>query len=164
MHKALLDTNILLDAAMPERPAHVAALLLLDEVAYGQLDGYVSALSLKDVYYVLAKYSTEPEARAYIKAAMDAFHIVSVDEAVCRISAESDEPDFEDGLIRACAESAEVDFVISRDKAAFQASRIKRLNAQEYVDLFCDVEEVQIERPFDVVDKGIADRTACRSS
>ena len=40
MSKALLlDTNILLDAAMGERPGWAAATLLLDEIAYGAQQG-----------------------------------------------------------------------------------------------------------------------------
>ena len=48
--KLLLDTNVLLDVAMGERTGWAVATLLVDEFAYGQSIGYVSALSLKDVY------------------------------------------------------------------------------------------------------------------
>lgn len=52
----------------------------------------------------------------------------------------SDEPDFEDGIIRACAEAAGADFIISRDERAFARSPIKRMSAQEYIDLFVPTE------------------------
>ncbi|WP_165046264.1 PIN domain-containing protein [Adlercreutzia sp. ZJ138] len=140
--KLLVDTNILLDAAMGERPGWAAATMLIDEITYEDVHGYVCAGSLKDVYYVLTKYADEKAAREFIVALMDLFEVVAIDYALCHIAATSDEPDFEDGLIRACAESVPVDFIISRDEKAFKRSPIKRLSAQDYLDLFCEVDEV----------------------
>lgn len=140
----LIDTNIILDAAMCERDGWSAATLLLDEISYGKLEACVASTSLKDVYYILSKYGGEPFAREYTKAALDAFDLASVDEEICRIAVGSNEPDFEDGIIRACAEHKEVDFIISRDTEAFKASAIKRLSPQDYIDLFCEVEEISL--------------------
>lgn len=140
--KLLVDTNILLDAAMSERPGWAPAVILMDEFACEAAQGYVSALSLKDVYYVLTKYAGEQEARQFVIAVMDLLEVVAVDSALCRLASLSDEPDFEDGLVRACAESVPVDFIISRDESAFTRSPVKRLSAQQYIDLFCDVEEI----------------------
>lgn len=143
--KALIDTNIILDAAMSERPDWAYAVMLLDEIAYGKLVGYIAATSLKDVYYVLCKYFGEPAAREFVAAAIDAFTIIGVDGALCRASICSNEPDFEDGVIRACAEQEGVDFIISRDEKAFLKSSIKRLSARDYVELFCEYEEIALD-------------------
>lgn len=142
--KLLLDTNILLDMGISQRPEWAAATILLDEIVYGKAEGFIAASSLKDVYYILSKYTDEPKARKFVLALLDLFTPVAVGASICRIAALSDEPDFEDGLIRACAENVPVDFVISRDKTAFKHSSIKRLSAREYVDLFCDVEETEL--------------------
>lgn len=142
--KVLLDTNILLDAAINERPGWTAAMLLLDEIAEGSTSGYVSVLSLKDVYYVLTKYAGEPAAREYVSAALNAFDLIGIDASICHFATKSNEPDFEDALIRSCAEGACVDYIISRDESAFLKSPIKRLSAQDYVDLFCEVEEIKL--------------------
>ena len=47
--KLFVDTNILLDAAMGERPGWAAATMLMDEFAYEDVRGFVSAGSLKDI-------------------------------------------------------------------------------------------------------------------
>ena len=142
--RLLVDANVLLDAAMRERQGWLAATLLMDEFACGQATGLVSSLSLKDVYCVLTKYAGEPAAREYVLAVMDLFEIVAVDAALCRVAALSDEPDFEDGIVRACAESASADTIISRYEGAFARSTIKRLSAQEYLDAFCEIYEVKL--------------------
>ena len=141
----LIDTNILLDAAMAERPEWPYAVALLDEIAYGNLQGYIAASSLKDVYNILSRYADEHSAREFICAALDAFTVVEIDDSLCRIAAHSNEPDFEDGLIRACAERVKANFIISRDKDAFQKSSLKRLSARDYVELFCPRDETTLE-------------------
>lgn len=142
--KVLVDTNILLDACMRERPDWAFAVLLMDEFAYEDVQGYIAAGSLKDAYYVLGKYADEEAARQLVLAVMDLFEVVPLDKPLCRMAALSDEQDFEDGLIRACAESVPVDFIISRDEKAFAKSPIRRLSAQEYIGLFCDVEDINL--------------------
>ena len=142
--KLFLDTNILLDAAMGERPGWAAATLLVDEVSFAHAQGFVASTSLKDVYYVLSKYAGESAARRFVLALLDLFEIVAVDGPLCRLAAGSNEPDFEDGILRACAESVPVDFIISRGERAFRKSPIKRLSAQDYVDLFCETETIAI--------------------
>lgn len=142
--KLLVDTNILLDAAMEERAGWATTTLLIDEFVYGEAKGYVSPLSLKDVYYILCKYAGEEMSREFVRAAMDLLEVLPVDAATCREAIRSDEPDFEDGLIRACAEKAGVDFIISRNEKAFKGSSVKRLSAQDYLDLFCAAEEIRI--------------------
>ena len=44
---------------------------------------------------------------------------------------QSDEPDFEDALIRSAAESLQVDAIISYDENAFKNSFIPKLTAKE---------------------------------
>ena len=139
-----IDTNTLLDACMSERPHWAYAAMLLDEISFGKLEACISATSLKDAYYVLTKYAGEKAARDFVLAALDAFTVVGVDAAVCRLAARSNEPDFEDGIVRACAENAGVDFIISRNDKAFRASFLKRLDAREYVELFCDAEGAEL--------------------
>ena len=139
-----VDTNILVDAAVPGREFHPAALMLEEEVAYGGLQAYIAATSLKDIYYLVKRETDEAFAREYVQCLMRLYATAAVDAAICEQAAFSDEPDFEDGIIRACAESLGVDYIISRDQAAFENSSIKRLSAQEYVEAFTDFEPVEL--------------------
>lgn len=144
--KLLVDTNIFLDVAIDAREEHVPGVLLWDEFLYGEIEGYVAATSLKDVYYILGKYEGESRSRDFIEAILKIFQVVPVDALVCKTAIRSNEPDFEDGIVRECAESIPVDFIISRDKSAFGRSYIKCLTAQEYLDFFCDIEEIKLPK------------------
>lgn len=117
--KLLVDTNIFLDVAIDAREEHVPGVLLWDEFLYGEIEGYVAATSLKDVYYILSKYEGESRSRGFIEAILKIFQVVPVDALICNTAIRSNEPDFEDGIVRECAESIPVDFIISRDKNAF---------------------------------------------
>ena len=70
MSRLLLDTNILLDAVMRERPQSAEARQVLDRCnGWGDM-GLVAAVSLKDLYYVLGKCWGEPTARECVEQLM----------------------------------------------------------------------------------------------
>ena len=54
----------------------------------------------------------------------------------CELSLGCGEPDFEDGLIRACAELNDVDVILTRDTAAFKRSKVRAMTCAEYLGLF----------------------------
>ena len=99
--KVLLDTNVMLDLALARPEGFDAAATIAEAVAYEEVVAYVCATSLKDLYYILSKAMGEKDARTYIKAVMDDFIICSVDYALCRQAADSDEPDFEEITLEA---------------------------------------------------------------
>lgn len=59
--------------------------------------------------------------------------MVPVDVALCRQSLASDEPDFEDGLVRACAELVGADYIVSTDRKAFKRSSVPRIESPELI-------------------------------
>lgn len=137
MNKLLLDTNILLDFMVSERPDSDAAVELFRRCTTGRDTGYVCAGSLKDVYYVASRYLGEQAARDFTYAFLDAFEVIALDKTLCSIAVRSNEPDFEDGLVRAAAEDKRVDLIITRGTDAFGASTIKAVTAKAYIENFC---------------------------
>ncbi|WEV66576.1 PIN domain-containing protein [Bifidobacterium sp. ESL0764] len=129
----MVDTNILVDYIVPDRPEHVYDEQLLAHLVDGKDTGYVTSGSLKDCYYICRKYIGEPACRALIRAFLIIFDVPPTGMAECRESAYSTEPDFEDGLIRAVAEHNNADVIITRDSAAFQSSNVNSMSAREYL-------------------------------
>lgn len=134
--RLLLDTNILLDYIVPDRPHSSAAATLVHMAGAESLTIFVTPSSLKDMYCIARKYIDEQTARQYIELFLDLFAILSVGQETCELAAQSDEPDFEDGLIRAVAENNSIDFIITRDRAAFQRSTVRSMSSDDYVHLF----------------------------
>ncbi len=136
MHKLLLDTNVLLDFMVEERPESDCAVEVFRRCAGGAAKGIVCTGSLKDVYYLGQKYLGEQAARDFVRAFLRIFDIAPVDKALCMTAVNSDEPDFEDGLVRASAEENRADFILTRDVAAFRRSTVRAVTPSCYLELF----------------------------
>ena len=126
MYRILLDTNILLDSVIPNRPQHDEALALLKWCNGSGDYGFAAATSFNDAYYVLCRAYDEVNLLGLVAVAP-----VSAEE--CDRSLRSNEPDFEDGLVRACAELSGADFIITRDEDAFAGSKVKSVTAKEFL-------------------------------
>lgn len=134
--KLLLDTNVLIDYTVAKRPEHVYANEIMQRIANDSIHGYATAGSLKDFYYICRKPLGEHNCRLLIRQFLVLLTILPVGPEECRTSAYSDEPDFEDGLIRAVAEKHGMDFIITRDSAAFSRSTVKSMTARQYIEIF----------------------------
>ena len=141
MSKLLLDTNVLLDFADATRPEQEFAVRLLASIFRGENEAAIAASSLKDAYYILCKFQGEQAARDWVRVFVRAIPVEQLDVEICATALDSDEPDYEDGCIRAIAERAQVDFIITRDKRAFARSWVKSYSAREFLELFPPVDE-----------------------
>lgn len=132
--KLLLDTNILLDFCSVERsPFHEQSVALLMECfSRSDVTVMIAVSSLNDVYYVLRRrHGEEGVAREDIGKLMNLFDVWPLLERHAREAYASDEPDFEDGLVRAVAEDAGVDVIVTRDAAAFRRSMVPSMDAAQ---------------------------------
>lgn len=133
MYRILLDTNILLDSVIPNRPQHDEALALLKWCNGSGDYGFAAATSFNDAYYILCRAYSEPIAREALENLLGLLAVAPVSAEECDRSLRSNEPDFEDGLVRACAELSEADFIITRDEDAFAGSKVKSVTAKEFL-------------------------------
>lgn len=132
--KLLFDTNILLDLCNDKRaPFHKQCVdLLMEAVAQPNNEIMAPVSSLNDVYCVLRKhYGEERAARDDIGGLMELFDIRPLMERHACMSYRSDEPDFEDGLIRAVAEDNDADVIVTRDVEAFHHSSVRSMDAEQ---------------------------------
>ena len=136
MSRLLLDTNYLLDFIIKERPESDEAVRLFRLIVQGEHEGLVASTSLKDLYYLARKGLSDQECRDWIRVFMRAFAVCALDQDACWAALNSDEPDFEDGCIRAIAEHEGVDFIITRDADAFARSTVKTYTARRFLELF----------------------------
>lgn len=128
MGKVLLDTCSLIDLAIKGRPRHGRTV----EVVSGlQGDGhsfFLLASSIKDVYYLLERQTrNEALARQAALRLRSSFGLVELTGDIVDRAFASDEPDFEDGLVRAAAEACRCGLIVTADRAAFEGSSVKKL-------------------------------------
>jgi predicted nucleic acid-binding protein len=137
-YRVLVDTNYLLDYIDSARKEHQLAVDLMHRMQEREVYPFAAASSYKDVYYILNRIlKDEAEARWLVFGLIDCVPIGAVDlkmEYLPR-AISSDEPDFEDGLIRSVAEQEKATAIITRDKKAFEDSYIPSFSPAEFMAL-----------------------------
>ncbi len=130
MKSLLFDANALVYWVYPESPFHEEVNQLLYRMVSDRGSIYALSSSLNEIYYALrTHYMDEADARASIFDIAQIFDLVDLSGTLVFDALKSNEPDYEDGLIRAAAESLQVDAIITYDKKAFKHSLIPSLTA-----------------------------------
>ena len=129
-----MDTNYLLDVAFNKRPFAEAASQLFSLIARNNARGIITASTLKDFYFIARKSSSDKIRRDWIELFSDVLMVVPMSLEHVKLAVCSDEPDFEDGLMRAVAETQGCTYIISRDKKAFANSSIPKIDSVSYMN------------------------------
>lgn len=136
----LFDTNALIYWLYPSSPFHEEVAELIMQAELGGCTLYALTSSLNDVYFTLKRnYLTEKEARESVRDIAESFDLVDLAGPFVFQAIDSNEPDYEDALIRAAAEALQVDVLVSYDKAAFKKSFIPKVTGSEALSLLSQV-------------------------
>ena len=133
--KIVIDNNIVLDALLGRHPYYEAAEKILLACVETH-EGYLSANSLTDIFYVLRKLTNAPSAKAAIRKLMELLHIISVNEEDCINAMELPIDDFEDALVIICGKNAAAEYIVTRDE--------KFLSVESDVPIISSVKLIQI--------------------
>lgn len=130
MRSFVIDSNALIYWLHAGSPKYEEVNAFLGAALEQDCGVYVLSSSLNEVYYALhTHYLSEADARASTSEVADLLDVVELTGLLVHQSLAGNEPDYEDGLIRALAEHYEVDAIVSYDRKAFRASRIPKLTA-----------------------------------
>lgn len=116
MMNVLLDTNVVIDVLAKRYPFFPEAATIFELDATGDIKIYLTANSLTDIFYLLQKLIGEAKTRENISKLLKLFQILPVDGLDCKVAIKSENPDFEDALIEACAQRSKMDYIVSRDQ------------------------------------------------
>lgn len=121
MIKALIDTNVVLDALASREPFRADAEKIFMLAAKEQFQGFVTANSITDIYYLVRKNVPEIAAREALRNLLQLFTVVDISGEDCDIAMDSPVNDYEDALVAVCAAKAGVDYIITRDEDFLKA-------------------------------------------
>lgn len=134
--KAVLDTNIVIDAIASRTPFNKAAEEILLLAAEGKISAAITASTASDIYYLTKKYlKKDDQTIAAMKKLFTILDIISVDRTDCIAAFNTGMKDYEDSLLAVCAERWKADHVITRNKKDFVHSPVPALLPGEYVAL-----------------------------
>ena len=135
--KILIDTNIILDLIQSREPFSENASKIINSCIKKENEGYISAHSLSDIFFILRKDKTVEERKALILNLCSFFIVIPEDKnfytAVCQ---NNDWNDLEDGLKMKCADFENLDYIVTRDAGkGFNNSPVKVISAENFLNV-----------------------------
>ena len=117
--RVLFDTNVIIDAAVPDRPNHDIALRLLSEVDRGRISGVVAPTSLATCWHVATAHH-EVDPRPLFETVASIFDLALMNRAALRRALQAPrEADFEDLYLAAAGQEAGAQIVVTRNEEDF---------------------------------------------
>ena len=129
--KVLIDTNILLDLILEREPFVEATTLLFKEIEQGQVQGYIAATSITNIFYIIRKAQGREIALQAISRILQVLEVCAVNRQTIELALNENLKDFEDGIQVACATLAGLDAVVTRDKSDFVVAKLPVFSAEE---------------------------------
>jgi predicted nucleic acid-binding protein len=93
-----IDTNILLDVLARREPFYADSAEVWTLAETGRIGGFVSALSLPNLYYLLRRVKGQPAARKALGILRDIFTLVPLDVQITNQAVDAGIKDFEDAI------------------------------------------------------------------
>ena len=132
----MLDTNIILDYLSAKREHHGDAVLLLEALlSSSDKTPVILAAGIKDTYYILCRhYGNESVVRSRLDDFRSLMEVAELTVPVLDEAFLSNEPDLEDGIVRATAELLGAEAIITRDASAYRGSSVPAMDARTYCE------------------------------
>ena len=135
--KVLIDTNIVLDVLLRRADFFEASYEVLKLSTLDQIELFVSANALTDIYYILHRADKDGDKSK--EAIVKLLNLVSIADAtgsdVMR-ALSSKVKDFEDALVGAIAKRIKADYIITRNTKDFKNSPVPALNPKAFLRIF----------------------------
>jgi predicted nucleic acid-binding protein len=115
----LIDTNVLLDVLARREPYYADSAEVWTLAETGQVSGYVSALSLPNLFYLMRRTKGQKAARKAISILRDIFSLVPLDVQIANQAVDAEMKDFEDAIQFFSALRAGASVLITRNPKDF---------------------------------------------
>jgi len=131
----LIDTNVVLDVLLCRAPHNVESGKIIALSEKGRLNGFVSASSITDIYYLTRKKLKDEKATIdALKKLLSILNVADVLSGNIYETLELSWEDFEDSLQYSVGKSIMADYIITRNAKDFSQSNIPVLSPQEFIE------------------------------
>jgi predicted nucleic acid-binding protein len=132
--KVLIDTNIVLDLLLEREPFVEDAIAFFERIEAGQVQGYVAATTITNIFYILRKAQGRETALQAVSRILTGLEICPVDRSTVVQALASQLKDFEDGVQFACAMVSQLDAIVTRDTSDFVGVSLPVLAIADILD------------------------------
>jgi predicted nucleic acid-binding protein len=113
--KVFLDTNVVLDAIANREPFHLHSQKIINLILDGSVEGFITANSTTDIYYIARKHMNQNELRNTMHSLFNVFDIIDVLGFDCHKALDFPLDDYEDAVLVVCCDRANIDYIVTRD-------------------------------------------------
>ena len=121
--RLMLDTNIIVDV-LSKRDGYHESLQLVKYCELGRVEGFVSAITVTDVMYILRKHIDPSLVREAVQTLLLIVDVANVFKSDITFGFSSDMKDYEDAVQASCAERMKADYIVTRNIDDFKKSPI----------------------------------------
>ena len=129
----LLDTNIIVDVALERQFYFEASQQVLLLIEQGQIEGYISASTFSDLYYIIRRSRGREWTTDFINWLVTYCQIATVNEAVIRMALTTNFRDFEDAIQYATAVINQLDAIVTRNPQDFPVTTPRILTPNQLI-------------------------------
>jgi len=114
--KVLVDTCVIIDALQSRVPFAEVAEKIFIYSANKQFEGYITAKSVTDIYYLTHRLThSDAETRKILSKLFILFHLLDTTSLDCRKAISSEISDYEDAIMVETAIRSEMDCIVTRN-------------------------------------------------
>ncbi|MEH2059091.1 MAG: PIN domain-containing protein [Nostoc sp.] len=131
--KVLLDTNIIVDIALERQPYITNSETVLAFVEQGQIEGYISASTFSDLYYLIRKQKGRYLTIDFLRQIVTFCQIATVNKTAIRMALTANFRDFEDAIQYSTAVLNQLDTIITRNPQDFPVITPRILTPEQLI-------------------------------
>jgi predicted nucleic acid-binding protein len=136
MTDIFIDTDVIIDFLIDREPHSREAAIIFTLIEQKKLKGYVSSLTLSNLYYVLRKIESHNKVIAKLDSISRLLTILKVDQQTINYAIASGFPDFEDSIQYNCAlDYKKIDVLITRNIKDYKGSEIPVMTPADYLKM-----------------------------
>lgn len=134
--RVLIDTCIIIDALQARIPFAENAQKIFIHVANKHFEGYITAKSSADIYYLTHRCThSDTETRKILSKLYTLFHLLDTTSLDCRKAISSKMSDYEDAIMVETAIRSEMDCIVTRNLKDYEKASVKVYSPQEFLTL-----------------------------
>jgi predicted nucleic acid-binding protein len=133
MTKVFVDTDIILDLLSQREPFYIYAANLFSQADKNRIKIYMSASSFAALYYLIAKSTSNNEARKIIGKFKVLVHVLPVNDKIIELALNSAFRDFEDAIQYYTAVENDINILLTRNLRDYKHAEIPVMSAQDFI-------------------------------
>lgn len=133
MMRVLLDTNVILDFLLDRPPFADAATAVWQANRQGRFEGYISAITPINVFYIARRIKGADVARRMVAGLLAACQVCLIDSLVLQSALALPMRDYEDAVQVASATADRLDAIVTRDTKDYAGAALSVFSPEDFL-------------------------------